>query len=197
MRIGILGTGKVGSTLGGRLAEKGHDVTYGSRTPDAGSVSQQEAVRDAEVVVTAIPGSVVIETLEGLGEGALDGTVILDTSVAMNPDMTLIHPGDSVARLIQERFPNAHVVKTLNTMNVAVMIDPATKVTDPMVFVSGDDASAKATVARLLGDLGWEEGAVFDLGDIATAAGTENALWLFFATYRKLGTPNFTLSVSR
>lgn len=197
MRIGIIGTGTVGTALGTRFAEKGHEVVYGSRTPGDGSVTQQDAARDADLIITAIPGNVVIETLESIGEDTLGNKIVLDMSVAMTDGMKLLYPGESVGSKIQGRFPALRVVKSLNTMNVAVMIDPAKNVKDPMVFVSGDDDAAKDTVAGLLGDLGWAHEAIFDLGGIDTAAGTENALWLFFATFQKLGTPNFMIAIAK
>jgi 8-hydroxy-5-deazaflavin:NADPH oxidoreductase len=199
MRIGIIGAGSVGSALGKRLSEKGHTVLYGSREPSAdnGTVSQQIAVADSDIVVTSIPGSAVLATLETIGEDALAGKVILDPSVPMSPEMTLIYPNDSLARIVQARFPNTRVVKTLNTMNVSMMIDPAQKVPDAMVFQSGDDEAAKQTVAELLKDLGWSGDAIFDLGGIETARATEHCLYLFFASFGALKSPTFTVSIAK
>ena len=199
MRIAILGTGAVGTALGRALQAAGHDVVHGSRTPrpEDGVVSHEHAVQGAEVVVTALPGQSVIPTLTGVGEANLEGTVILDVSNAFTETFTLQHPGDSVARMIQERVPRAAVVKSLNTMNVAVMVDPQGTAAGSSVFVCGDDAQAKQTVGTLLHDLGWRSQDVIDLGGIAAAAATEHNALLFLALMGALGTPTFNIAVVR
>lgn len=199
MKIAILGTGSVGTALGARLAQSGHEVTYGSRNPvqHQDAVSHREAVESADVVITAIPGSAVLATLESIGEDTLGDGIVLDPSVALTAEMTIAHPNDSLARQVQERFPRARVVKTLNTMNVSVMIDPLTNLSQATAFLSGDDADAKATVTTLLGDLGWPNENVLDLGPVATAVGTEHLAPLFFATYMALQNPAFNIAIIR
>ncbi|WP_199443795.1 NADPH-dependent F420 reductase [Umezawaea beigongshangensis] len=199
MNIAVLGTGKVGSALGTRLAASGHHVVHGSRTPggEAGTVGQREAVASADVVVTAVPGTVVLSTLEEIGEDVLGEKIVLDPSAAVTPQLTMAHPGDSVARQVQARFPRARVVKTLNTMNFTIMVDPLASLPRATAFVSGDDDAAKTVVTGLLADLGWPESSVLDLGGIDTALATEHVAPLFFATARALGTVTFALSVSR
>ena len=82
---------------------------------------------------------------------------------------------DSLGEQIQRRFPEAKVVKTLHTMNAYLRVDPAQLArSDHTVFVSGDEAEAKATVTELLTSFGWTD--VIDLGDITTARGTEMLL---------------------
>lgn len=197
MNIGIIGTGRVATTLGGRLSTRGHTVVYGSREPSTVSSSQEDAVAASEVVITAIPGAAVLSTLDALGADALAGKILLDPSVPIGADGQLIFSGDSLARNIQERFPALRVVKTLNTMNTSMMTDPADTVANPTVFVSGDDSDAKATVHELLHDLGWTEGNILDLGGVETAIGTEHAFHLFFGILTALQTPQFTISISR
>ncbi|MCG8927628.1 NADPH-dependent F420 reductase [Lentzea sp. CC55] len=199
MRIAILGTGKVGSALGTRLASAGHHVVYGSRTRagEAGTLSPREAVASGEVVVTAIPGTAVLGALEAVGDDVLAGRIVLDPSAALTPQMTMAYPGDSVAQQVQARFPRARVVKTLNTMNFTIMVDPLASLPQATVFVSGDDSAAKTVVTALLGDLGWPESSVLDLGGVHTALATEHAAPLFFATAGALGTAKFAISISR
>lgn len=199
MRIAILGTGNVGTALGNRLVEAGHDVTFGSRDPgqNPGSVTPSEAVESAELIVTAIPGVALLSTLDAIGEDVIGERIILDPSVAINADMSLAYPNDSVARQVQERFPRAKVVKSLNTMNVAVMIDPLDSVSQATVFVSGDNEAAKSAIFGLLHDLGWADENILDLGGIATATATEHAAPLFFATFMALQTPVFNIAITR
>ncbi|MFD4791088.1 NADPH-dependent F420 reductase [Streptomyces sp. NPDC058459] len=137
MNIAIIGKGKVGSALGAKFTAAGHAVLYGSRTPDdtAGTLDQADAVRAADVIVTAVPGTAVVPTLEAIGEDVLADKVVLDVSAAMTADCALVHPNDSVARQVQARFPRARVVKSLNTMNHSVMVDPLTSLSQATVFV--------------------------------------------------------------
>ncbi|MCD9199957.1 NADPH-dependent F420 reductase [Aeromicrobium wangtongii] len=197
--IAVLGTGKVGSALGTKLASAGHQVTYGSRAParEGGVVSHRDAVAGAEVVITAIPGTGVVGALEAVGAAALGDKIVLDPSAAFAPDMTMAYPGDSVAGRVQAQFPRARVVKTLNTMNFTIMVDPLDSLPDATVFVSGDDADAKDMTRTLLGDLGWPDRNILDLGGIDTALATEHVAPLFFATVRALRSPTFNVTISR
>ena len=199
MNIAILGTGKVASALGTKLASVGHDVVYGSRAPadHPGAVSQEQAVASAEVVITAIPGTAVLTTLEAVGDDALGSKIVLDPSAAFTPQMTMAYPGDSVAQQVQTRFPRARVVKTLNTMNHTIMVDPLASLPQATVFLSGDDGAAKTAVAGLLADLGWPDDSILDLGDVDTALATEHVAPLFFATVMALKSPTFNITISR
>lgn len=198
MKIAVLGAGKVGRALGQKLASAGHEVTYGSRSPSTttGTVSHRAAVESADVVITALPGTEVVATLEAVGADVLGDKIVLDPSAAFTPQMTMAYPGDSVAQQIQSRFPQARVVKTLNTMNFTIMVDPMSSLTEATAFLSGDDRAAKQVVRGLLGDLGWPEQSILDLGDIGTALATEHVAPLFFATVRALGTPKFNITIS-
>ena len=199
MNVAILGTGNVSNTLGARLKDKGHTVTVGSRTPDEhpGTVTYKEAVEASDVVLTAIPGRVLLETLDGIGADALADRVVLDLSVPFAEDMSLAYPNQCLAGLAQAKFPRAKFVKTLNTMNVSVMIDPRDVVPNATIFLSGDDAEAKGTVKELLHDLGWVDEDMIDLGGIETAIGTEHYPLLFRVTAMALGGPKFCFTVSR
>lgn len=193
------GIGKVGSALGARLAATGHHVVYGSRRPsaDAGTVSHRDAVAAAEVVVTAVPGTAVLATLEEIGEDVLGDRIVLDPSAAFTPQMTMAYPGDSVAQQAQTRFPRARVVKTLNTMNFTIMVDLLASLPQATVFVSGNDSVAKTVVTGLLTDLGWPDHAILDLGGVDTALATEHVAPLFFATAKALQHPTFNITISR
>lgn len=199
MNIAILGTGKVGSALGRRLTTSGHEVVYGSRTRAGrpGTMSQRDAVQGAEVVITAVPGTVVLDTLEDVTAEVLGDKVGLDPSAAFTAQMTMAYPGDSVAQQVQARFPRARVVKTLNTMNSTVMVDPLTSLPQATAFVSGDDAEAKAVVTSLLVDMGWSRSDVMDLGGLETALATEHVAPLFFATAEVLGSAVFNITIAR
>jgi hypothetical protein len=154
-------------------------------------------VAPAEVVITAIPGTAVLSTLEAIGEDVLGDKVVLDPSAAFTGQMAMAYPGDSVAQQVQTRFPQARVVKTLNTMNHTIMIDPLASLPRATVFVSGDAAAAKTVVTGLLADLGWPSDSILDLGGVDTALATEHVAPLFFATVMALQTPTFNITISR
>src|SRR5829696_3271848 len=125
----------------------------------------------------ATAGAVSLEVLEQGGEENLNGKILidianpLDFSKGMPPTLWASNT-DSLGEQIQRRFPEAKVVKTLHTMNAYLMVDPAQlAATDHTVFVSGDDAEAKARMSELLRSFGWSD--IIDLGDITTARGTE------------------------
>jgi predicted dinucleotide-binding enzyme len=224
MKVGIIGSGIVGQTIGGKLAERGEDVILGTRTPDnlsdkrgqgrsleewlmatggkARVATFAEAAEHGEIVINATSGTGSIEALELAGEQNLKGKILIDISNALDfsrgmpPTLTVCNT-DSLGEQIQRAFPEVKVVKTLNTMNAYVMVDPA-KVAggDHDLFVSGNDASAKARVIELLEHwFGWRT--VIDLGDITTARGTEMLLPIWVRLLGVLGTPMFNFKIAR
>ncbi|MFD3488656.1 NADPH-dependent F420 reductase, partial [Streptomyces sp. NPDC058665] len=160
-------------------------------------LDHRSAVTSSDLVITALPGKDVLDVLNEIGDEVLGDKILLDPSATITPQTATAHTGDGVAVRIQTRFPRTRVVKTLNTMNFAIMVDPLTSVPAATVFVSGDDGVAKTVIIGLLGDLGWPDAGIIDLGGIDTAAATEQAGSLYFATARALGSTRFNLAVSR
>ncbi|MFJ9608782.1 NADPH-dependent F420 reductase [Kitasatospora sp. NPDC101176] len=216
MRIGIIGTGVVGRTLGSKLVSLGHQVTLGSRSKDnenAAAWAEQagadghagtfaEAAAFGEVVLNATGGTVAVEALRAAGAEHLAGKLLVDVSnpLVFGPDGGLtLDPvnTDSVGERIQREFPEARVVKTLNTVNCAVMVDPGRLAGEHNVFVAGDDADAKAETVALLGEFGWPAGWVIDLGDITGARATEMMMPLWIRMYGILGTGDFNYAFQR
>ncbi|MFI0485308.1 NADPH-dependent F420 reductase [Actinomadura sp. 9N215] len=208
--IAILGSGRVGGTLAAKLAEAGHDVTIGSRNAaDVASgwagkpvtvTGTAAAVEAAQVVVNATPGDTSVERLGALRD-ALAGKILVDVANASvrRPDGMpggLVYPGGSLAEHLQEALPDTKVVKTLNTMLFTVMVDPHSLKVPPTAFLSGDDADAKATVAGLLGDLGWPADWIEDLGGVATARGPETIMLIVPSILRNHGMVPFALNVA-
>ena len=104
---------------------------------------------------------------------------------------------DSLGEQIQRAFPDALVVKTLNTMNCEVMVDPSRVPGDHDVFVSGNDDGAKEQVKQLLESFGWADDRIIDLGDITTSRGPEMYLPLWLELYGALGTGTLNIKVVR
>ena len=214
VRIGILGTGVVGQTIGGKLADLGHDVKLGSRTAtnekaakwvaQHGSHASQGTFADAasfgEIVFNCTSGMVSLEALHSAGAANLAGKVLVDVSNPLDfshgmPPTLSVCNSDSIAEQIQRAFPDAKVVKTLNTTNAAVMVNPSVVPGDHYIFVSGNEAGAKSQVSELLRSFGWKT--IIDLGDISSARGVEMLLPIWLRLMGTFKTATFNFHVAR
>ncbi len=214
MKIGVLGTGMVGNTIATKLVELGHDVKMGARSADnekatnwakeAGSNASNGTFADAasfgELVFVCTSGLGTMPALESTGT-ALDGKVVIDISNPLDfskgmPPTLFVSNDDSLGEQVQRRFPNAKVVKSLNTINCNLMVDASRVPGEHTVFVSGNDAQAKKQVESILREwFGHKH--IVDLGDISTARGTESYLHLWLRLWGALGTPDFNVHVVR
>ncbi|MES2630082.1 MAG: NAD(P)-binding domain-containing protein, partial [Bacteroidota bacterium] len=194
MNIAILGTGIAGQTIATKLVSLGHRIMLGSRTADnpkalswvdqAGELASTgtfaEAAAFGEVIFNCTQGGASIAALEAAGEENLAGKVIIDVANPLDfskglPPFLSICNTDSLGEQIQKRFPASRVVKTLNTVNCTIMVDPALLPGSHDLFLSGNDPIAKEDVRNWLKTwFGWES--VIDLGDITTSRGTEQLL---------------------
>ncbi len=226
MNIAVLGTGMVGQAVAGRLHELGHAVVVGTRDPDGTLARTEpdgmgnppfsvwheghpdvrlatfaEAAAGAKVVVNATSGAGTLEVLRLAGEENLAGKVLVDIANPLDfsngfPPTLFVKDTDSLGEQVQRAFPTTKVVKTLNTMNAHLMVEPKQLADgDHSVFVSGDDEQAKQTVVELLISMGHTD--VIDLGDISTARGTEMLLPIWLRLMGRLGTPAFNVKVVR
>jgi predicted dinucleotide-binding enzyme len=111
------------------------------------------------------------------------------------PPSLLVCNTDSLGEQIQRAFPDTRVVKTLNTINCQVMVEPSRVPGVHSVFMSGNDTAAKGQTKEILeGWFGWQS--VIDLGDISTARGTEAYLLLWIRMWGALGTGDFNVTVT-
>ena len=141
MRFGVLGTGMVGLAIGNRLAELRHEVMIGTRDPSKSTdklKSLQETVQVGtfaeaaafgEILFNATGGAVSIDALQMAGESNLHGKVLADISNPLDfskgmPPSLFVSNTDSLGEQIQRTFPNVKVVKTLNTVTAAIMVNP-------------------------------------------------------------------------
>jgi predicted dinucleotide-binding enzyme len=225
MDIAVLGTGMVGQAIAGRLRELGHSVVVGTRDPEAtlgrtepdgmgnppfsawhaahegvAVATFADAAAGAELVVNASSGAASLDVLGLAGADHLAGKVLVDIANPLDfsrgfPPTLSVKDTDSLAEQIQRAFPEAKVVKTLNTLTASLMVDPKSLGESSTVFVSGDDAQAKATVVSLLESFGHDD--VIDLGALETARGTEMLLPVWLRLMGTLGTGTFNFKIVR
>jgi hypothetical protein len=212
VRIGVLGTGVVGQTMGAALVRQGHDVMMGARSADNEKAlafrdktggrtgTFADAASFGELVVHATRGDSAIEVLQSAGAANLSGKVLIDISNPLDfsrgfPPSLSVSNTDSLGEIIQRSFPDTFVVKTLNTVTASVMVEPSLVPGPHTVFVSGNDKPAKGRVMDLLRSFGWHS--ILDLGDITTARGTEQMLPLWVRLYAVLGTGEFNLALMK
>ncbi|MBI3170012.1 MAG: NAD(P)-binding domain-containing protein [Chloroflexi bacterium] len=191
MNIAVLGSGQVGQTIGSKLVQLGHDVMMGSReeaNPKAVVWAKEEkhnavfgtfanAAAFGEIIFVCTLGSVTLDALYLAGAANLKGKILIDTTNPLDYSdekhwkLTVCNT-DSLGEQIQRAFPEAMVVKTLNTLYCTVMVDPEKLVETTDVFVSGNSATAKASVIKILHDwFHWKR--IIDLGDITTSRAVE------------------------
>ena len=223
MNIGILGTGSVGRALAEGLSSAGHHVQVGTRDPhttlartqpdrfgnpaisawladhsEVRLVGFSEAAAAADLVVNATSGDVSLLALEAAGADSLRGKVLIDVSNPLDfsagfPPTLFVKDTDSLGERIQRSFPETMVVKTLNTMNAGLMLNPGRLSAPSAVFVSGDSPDAKQTVTDLLATFGWEQ--IVDLGGIATARGVEMLMPMWLQVMNVQGGPEFNWAI--
>jgi len=213
MKIGVLGTGMVGATIATKLIALGNEVMLGSRNAggekavtwaqangaNASQGAYAQAARFGEIVFNCTQGTASIEALQSAGAVNLKGKILIDVANPLDfshgaPPTLSICNTDSLGEQIQRTFPEAKVVKTLNTVNCGVMVNPALVPGDHDIFVCGNDVDAKARVAELLKQgFGWRS--VIDLGDISAARATEQMMPIWLRLYGVLGVPHFNVRV--
>jgi predicted dinucleotide-binding enzyme len=214
MNIGVLGTGEVGRAVGTRLAAAGHDVMMGSRqadnptavewarhAPNARAGTFADAAAHGALVINATAGTATLEVLRAAGAAHLHNKVLIDASNPLDasngtPTLTVSNT-DSLAEQIQREFPAAQVVKTLNTVNAQVMVNPASVPGDHVLFVAGEDMDAKNVAIGLLGEMGWPEERILDLGGISAARGMEAYVLLWVSIMGVTGGSAFNVTIAR
>ncbi|HVP60513.1 MAG TPA: NAD(P)-binding domain-containing protein [Myxococcaceae bacterium] len=181
MRVGIIGSGTVGQHLGAGFVKHGHEVWIGTRDPakladwakKAGPkvhvVSTAEAAKQGELLVVASRWDGTEAALRAAGPENFRGKVVMDATNPLRssengPPTLALGFDTSAGEKVQGWLPGAKVVKVYNTVGAPLMVDPTFQGgLKGDMFIAGDDAQAKATVADVVRDFGWE---VVDAGDI-------------------------------
>ena len=173
MKIGIIGSGVVATTLGSGFLKHGHEVTLGTREPSKladwktrnpkGRVAFfADTAKNAEVVVLAVKGTVAAEALRAAGAANLAGKVVIDATnpIADAPPVNGVlkfftNLDESLFERLQREFPGARLVKAFNSVGAACMVNPKLHGGKPTMFICGADAAAKQVVAKFLDQFGW------------------------------------------
>lgn len=207
-----MGTGMVGRTLAPAFAALGHEVAVGTRDPGTTAARDDwdldlplrrysDVAGGVDLVVNATNGRASVSALDAVGQDALAGRVLLDVANPLDfssglPPTLTVKDTDSLAEQIQRRFPEARVVKSLNTVNCRVMVEPSRVGDgDTSMFVAGDDSGARAVVTGLLEELGWRD--VLEFENLAAARGMEMWLPMWLQLMGRLGTADFNIAVVR
>lgn len=193
MRIGIIGSGNVGGTLGKRWASNGHTVIFATRDPQSAAIRSllaesgptatacplRDAVIQSDLVLLATPWPVTRQMLESAGD--FGNRILIDATNPLAPDLSCLECANTIsgAELVAQWAPSARVIKAFNTVGNNVMADPFFPA-PVALFYCGDDASAKQTVAPLIRELGFDP---IDAGPLSQARVLEPfaLLWISLA----------------
>lgn len=199
MKIGIIGTGRVGSALGKGWASQGHEVVFGTRQPESEKVQTlladvgaggtavtiPDAIQQANTIVLATPWNVLAQVTQSVTDW--QGKIVIDATNPIAPGFQLaVGHTTSAAEQLAAHLPGASVVKAFNTTGSENMLDPLYQGEPITMFICGDDEEAKATVTKLAEALGFE---VADVGGLETARLIEPLalVWINLAIKQGLG----------
>lgn len=214
MKIAVLGTGMVGDAIASKLIQLGHEVMMGSRTannekawawvsqsgPKASQGTFNDAAKFGDIIFNCTNGMGTLEALRQATAEHLNGKILVDVSNPLDfskgmPPSLFVCNTDSLAEQIQREFPEVKVVKSLNTINCNVMVNPSLVPGEHDVFVSGNDADAKMKVKEILTSFGWQT--IVDLGDITSARAAEMWVFIWVRLWGYVGHPNFNLHITK
>lgn len=202
-RVGILGSGDVGQTLGRGFAARGYSVMIGTREPKKLDAWQKEpsgvrrvgspaeAVRHGRTVVLALQGAVAEEVVRSVGTAEFDDKLVLDVTNPLDfshgtPPGLLVGTTDSLGERLQRLLPGARVVKCFNTVPRSQMVDPKFTEGKPHLLVCGDSGEAKAELTAIARKFGWA--GTLDVGGIEAARWLEALVPLWVRASMALGT---------
>jgi predicted dinucleotide-binding enzyme len=189
MKIGVIGSGNVGQTLGAGFLKHGHEVMMGTRDPKKPEVVKwaqdhagaktgtfAETAKFGELIVLATQGNAAESAIGLAGAENLAGKVVIDTTNPISGEPVegvlpfFTGPNESLGERIQAAAPKARVVKAFNSVGAVHMVNPHYEQGTPTMFLCGDDGGAKAAVVRILTQFGWE---AFDCGGIRASRALE------------------------
>ena len=207
MKIGIIGAGDVGGTLGRSWRQRKHEVMFGVRNLQSHNVQRliqsdqslkfgdiREAVQFGDIIVFAIPWTSIEEIVSSSGN--LSDKILIDPTNPLTPDLKgLALEKTSVAEKIASIAKDANVVKAFNTVGAKIINNVLFDSNKADLFICGDNTHAKRIVGQLANDIGFD---VIDAGPLVNARMLENLalLWIELAFKQQLG-PNIAFKLLR
>lgn len=208
MQIAIIGSGNIGGGLAKAWRKAGHGVTFGARNPGdaelaalcqqigAKATSIADSVKGAEVVVLAMPWAALDSVIAATGE--LAGVTVIDTTNAVKrgaDGMTLEYGHTtSSGEVVQAKLPKAHVVRSFNAQGAENLTAPKYGDVTSSNFYCGNDATAKAKVATLIAEVGFEP---IDAGPLTSARLLEPLMLLWMTCSRAVGSRDIAFKLLR
>lgn len=214
MNIGILGTGMVGTAIASKLISLGHNVRLGSRTSpnekadawvskhtsNASAGTFKDAAEFGEVIFICTSGEHTLEAVESAGKKSFSGKTVIDVTNPLDFSKGMppfLIPGlsntNSLGEEIQKAIPDANVVKSLNTVNCEIMVNPGKLSEDTIIFVGGNNQESKKTATEILKSFGWKD--IIDLGDITSSRTTEMIIPFWVKIMSTLNTAQFNFKI--
>jgi 8-hydroxy-5-deazaflavin:NADPH oxidoreductase len=187
-KIGVLGSGAVAKILAGGFIKHGYEVMLGTRevsklkewnekNPKGKLGSFSDAADFGEIIVLAVKGTVAKDALELAGKNNLKGKTIIDATnpIAEAPPQNGVLQfftdlKSSLMEQLQAAFPEAHFVKSFNSVGSAFMVNPDFSGQKPTMFICGNNDNAKFEVTEILTQFGWE---TEDMGKAESARAIE------------------------
>lgn len=207
MKIGIIGAGDIGGTLGMRWRQKGHEIMFGVRNRQSQNVQKLieldknlefgeigETVVFGDVIVFAVPWTSVEETI--LIAGNLTDKILIDPTNPLTPDLKgLALENISAAEKMSNLANSTKVVKAFNMIGAKTLSNLIYDSQRADLFICGDDSHAKQIVRELAIDIGFD---VIDVGPLVNARLLESLalLWIELAFRQQMG-PNIAFKLLR
>ena len=213
MKVSVFGTGMVGLAHAEKLFELGHEVVVGTNDVEktikenggwfkehskVQLLTFPEAADYGEIIFEALRGSGAVKVLKPLAN-KLAGKILIDISNPLDfskgmPPSLFVTNTDSLGEQIQNALPKTKVVKSFNTMNASLQVNPNLLAKgDHQIFISGNDVEAKSKVVEILKSYGWKN--ILDLGDITASRATESLMLVWLRLMDVLKTPMFNYKI--
>lgn len=207
MKIGIIGAGDVGGTLGIRWRQKGHEIMFGVRNRQSQNVQKLiqldknlefgeiiETVTFGDVIVLAVPWTAIEETIHRAGN--LSNKILIDPTNPLTADLKgLALDNSSAAEKISNLAKSTKVVKAFNIIGAKTLNNSIFDSQRADIFICGNDRHSKQVVGELAIDIGFD---VVDVGPLANARMLEYLalIWIELAFRQQLG-PNIAFKLLR
>jgi len=214
VKVGVLGSGIVGQTLGAGFVARGHDVKLGTRDPGQDKVKAwvqkngakasagtfEETAKFGELLVLSTLWDGTQHAIELAKPENFAGKVVIDTTNSLDfskgaPPKLALGWSTSAGEEVQRMLPKARVVKCFNTVGNAHMVSPKFPGGPPDMFIAGNDAEAMKKVAQVCTDFGWP-GAI-DSGGIESSRYLEPLAMVWILEYFRTGSPNHAFKMLR